>query len=62
MFYNPHLDASMFWKWVDLDGNFFRYLWRKVFGNINISDRLQVVKKPVAVMGGPYDFEAPSTA
>lgn len=60
MFYNPYLETSKFWKWVDMDDRFFAYLWDiKTLGNISISERLQTVKIPVAVIVGPYDFHAP---
>lgn len=61
MFYDKHFDTSPFWKWVDYDEKYIAHLWDDggAFSKIKLSERLPLVKVPVAVIEGPYDFKAP---
>ncbi len=54
--YDPHFDASEFWKGVHVNTQMLDYVWGKVFAEIDITSGLDELDIPVFLALGRYDY------
>jgi proline iminopeptidase len=59
IFADARYNSTPLWKGIAYDGRFLGHLWQGTFPKIDVFGELKKVKVPVAVIAGPYDFDAP---
>jgi proline iminopeptidase len=54
--FNPRFDCTPLWQDVTVNMDMFGYVWGKVFSDIDVTDGLQTLDRPVFLALGRYDF------
>lgn len=54
--YDPRFDCTFLWEGVTPNMDMFRYVWGKLFAEIDISQGLEQFDRPVLLALGRYDF------
>ncbi len=54
--YDPDFDSSPFWEDVEMNMDFLIYVWETLFAEIDITQGLDALDRPVFLALGRYDF------
>jgi pimeloyl-ACP methyl ester carboxylesterase len=57
-FYDPKYDMSDLWEGVEVNMDFVNHYWKLIYGYGN-SDKYHLIKAPVLIFSGRYDFGCP---
>jgi proline iminopeptidase len=57
-FYDPEFDMSDIWEGIETNIDFVNRYWELIYG-VDNTDKLHLIKTPVLVVSGRYDFWAP---
>lgn len=58
IWYNPRFDSSSLWAGVEINMEMFGHVWGRVFRDIDITQNLAALDRPVFLALGRYDFLA----
>ncbi len=56
IWYDPRFDSSPLWEGVEMNMDMFDYVWGQVFRDIDITQGLDALDRPVFLALGRYDF------
>jgi proline iminopeptidase len=56
IWYDPRFDSSPLWEGVEINMDMFNYVWGRVFRDIDITEGLEALDRPVFLALGRYDF------
>jgi len=54
--YDPDFDSTPFWEGVEMNGDMFNYVWGTLLAEIDITQGLDALDRPVFLASGRYDF------